>query len=263
RVGVVVREELPSVSLRQAPPFKDSVLKFRGDWGWAFAVGGRVTATRVAVVDRGPKRKPCRDRLPRWRPAGGGTGYAIGGELLFGRRLSSHVDRLCPRRNVGAMGAGPGRFAHADDGGRERHVQRHGADRGRCVSMDAAQGRLPATMPVAVVIHSTPRRISLRPAGHACAWCPSWRLLHRLLLGLDGIALRWRSDERAVDRRDRDLGAGREGGSRRACDFAYRRGRAFRSRRMAVCTSTTMNGTRCWLVGRSDVSFSSRSEGGY
>src|SRR5262249_62175065 len=100
--------------------------------------------------------------------------------------------------------------------------------------MDAAQGRLPATMPVAVVIHSAPRRISLRPAGYACAWCPSWRLLHRLLLGLDGIALRWRSDERAVDRRARDLGVGRGGGSRRAWDCAYRRRRAFRRGGMVV-----------------------------
>jgi hypothetical protein len=46
------------------------------------------------------------------------------------------------------------------------------------------------------------------------------RLLHRLLLGADGIAVHRRSDERAVDRRDRDTGAGREGGSRGPCDSA-------------------------------------------
>src|SRR5258707_5702877 len=64
----------------------------------------------------------------------------------------------------------------------------------------------------------------------------------RGLLGADGIALRRRGDERIVDRRDRESGTGREGHSRWACDFAHRRCRAFRGRRMAPGTSTAMNG---------------------
>ena len=110
------------------------------------------------------------------------------------------------------------------------------------ISVDAAQGRLSAAMPSALVVHSAPRRISSRRARRTRARCSPWQLLHRLLLGADGIALRRRGDERIVDRRDRDSGTGREGHSRWACDFAHRRCRAFRGRRMAPGTSTAMNG---------------------
>src|SRR6266436_2071788 len=176
------------------------------------------------------------------RPGGGAAGKAIGGERLFCRRLPSDVDRLCSRRNVGAMGAGTGSVAHTDDGGRERYTRRRGADCRWPISVDAAQGRLSAAMPSALVVHSAPRRISSRRARRTRARCSPWQLLHRLLLGADGIALRRRGDERIVDRRDRDSGTGREGHSRWACGFAHRRCRAFRGRRMAPGTSTAMNG---------------------
>src|SRR6202790_1942184 len=60
---------------------------------------------------------------------------------------------------------------------------------------------MPAAMPSTIAIHPVPRRIPPRLERLAWAWHPTWCLLCRLLLGVDGAAVRGRRDEPAVDSR--------------------------------------------------------------
>ena len=54
-----------------------------------------------------------------------------------------------------------------DDGRRQQRARRPRADRRRALSMDAAQGRLSAAMPVAAPVHPAARRLPRRCAGLA------------------------------------------------------------------------------------------------
>src|ERR1700676_401922 len=60
---------------------------------------------------------------------------------------------------------------------------------------------MPAAMPSTIAIHPVPRRIPPRLERLAWAWYSTWCLLCRLLLGVDGAAVRGRRDEPAVDSR--------------------------------------------------------------
>src|ERR1700692_116985 len=65
--------------------------------------------------------------------------------------------------------------------------------------MVAVEGYMPESMPSAITIHPTPRRISAQRERLAWAWYSTWCLLCRLLLGFDGAAFCWRRDEPTVD----------------------------------------------------------------
>ena len=58
------------------------------------------------------------------------------------------------------------------------------------------------SMPDAVAVHPAPRRLPRRRSRIGRARHPAWPGLRRLLLGADGTALCWRSDERDLDRGD-------------------------------------------------------------
>ena len=60
------------------------------------------------------------------------------------------------------------RAAHADDGEREPNSRRRRADRGRPLSVDAPQGRLPAAMPGAARLHAAPWRLSRATRAARC-----------------------------------------------------------------------------------------------
>jgi hypothetical protein len=66
--------------------------------------------------------------------------------------------------------------------------------------MDPTQVRLPCSMPEAVCISGPPRRFSSHRARSIDAWLSPWRVLRWLLLDADDAIVRWRRNERAVDR---------------------------------------------------------------
>src|SRR6516162_1402517 len=66
--------------------------------------------------------------------------------------------------------------------------------------MDTAQGRLSHPMPDTVPVPDAPRRLSWRFAWLPAAGASPRTLLRRVLLGSNGTFVRWRSDERALDR---------------------------------------------------------------
>src|SRR5215207_2375871 len=75
---------------------------------------------------------------------------------------------------------------------------------GRCwgVPMDAAEGHLSQSLPGAADVHSTSRRVSAPAARLAAHRISSRTVLHRLLLGANGAAIRWGNHEHSVDRWD-------------------------------------------------------------
>ena len=140
------------------------------------------------------------------------TGYLIAwaayGLLAFGLfRLVRAVDPSVPRLGQGRTGG------------------RRGRDRARGgLPADPVQARLPSQLPHAAQLRDAPlaRRCRRRRSNGDRAW----RLVHRLLLGADGAAVRRRRDEHHLDGggcRDRlrregaaDRRAGRRGHCRRA-----------------------------------------------
>ena len=83
------------------------------------------------------------------------------------------------------------------------------------VPVDVVQGRMSAPLPRSVAVHPAARRFRKRRRRFVPSRSPPRALLHRMLLGTDGAALRGRRDEHRLDCRALDLRADREGRSGR------------------------------------------------
>ena len=72
-------------------------------------------------------------------------------------------------------------------------------DRGWSLSVDPAETGLPFPMPLA--LRAPHQILAPRPPWTDAGWCGARHVLSRLLLDADGVAVRRRLDERALDRR--------------------------------------------------------------
>src|SRR5580704_1458624 len=104
------------------------------------------------------------------------------------------------------------------------------------------------TLPIATPVHSAAGRVPSRSIGLIAARPTSWRLLRRLLLGIDGAFVCRRRYERAVDRHDLCLRAHRKDRASRSPDFPDSRSRLCRGWDLA-CGWAVMNGTATLLLG--------------
>src|SRR6185295_3159746 len=121
------------------------------------------------------------------------------GDRLVCCRLSSHLERVCGARNTRASGVGVDRTDHARAGRGNESVRCWDSCRSRPLSMEPAKTAMPLAMPEPVRLHSAPWRLQTRRSGSAYSGGDSWPLLHRLLWGLDGAAVRRGRDEPALD----------------------------------------------------------------
>src|SRR5262249_60017589 len=102
-----------------------------------------------------------------------------------------------------AMDARARRAARCRDGERQWRARRGHPNRGGRLSVDAAQGRLPYTMPVAASVPDAPRRLPWGCIWVSAAGAAPRGLLRRLLLDADGTFVCGRRYERALDRAPR------------------------------------------------------------
>ena len=135
-------------------------------------------------------------------------GKQIRRKRLVRRRLSCRLGHIFALCDGGSMGAGTRRAADAYDGERQQSRGRRRPDHRRALSALAAQEYLPSALPHAHVVPFAPLA-----SGHP--GCPPTRrnarhLLHRLLLGVDGVAFRRWRHEFVMDRRAGHSGADRE-----------------------------------------------------
>src|SRR6516225_8237084 len=140
---------------------------------------------------------------PDVRPRGStgeDCGEAARRDGLVRHRLLPGLDRLFSGSDPCAMDGRAGGVARFPDGKHERRGWRNRADWDGPLPMDTAQGRLSHPMPDTVPVPDAPRRLSRRFAWLPAAGASPRTLLRRVLLGSNGTFVRWRSDERALDR---------------------------------------------------------------
>ena len=114
----------------------------------------------------------------------GATGKAIRPELLVCRRLSSRLDRLCSclRRSRNGRWNG-GAWLTPNMAAASGILSGTRADCSRSLSVDAAQGRLPAAMPDATAIHSTATVGFALTRSARSYWVPDMALIALVVAG--------------------------------------------------------------------------------